>query len=73
VLDFFHPTPDDLFDLHYPVMHYPTKVTSLNLGKTPQYTGQLQGIKGQYLIFDDQTVFNVRTYEGFEVRLQIDK
>jgi len=54
-------------------MHYPTKVTSLNLEKTPQYTGQLQGIKGQYLIFDDQTVFNVRTYEGFEVRLQIDK
>jgi hypothetical protein len=73
VLEFFQPTPEDLFDLHYPVMHYPTKVTSLNLEKTPQYTGQLQGIKGQYLIFDDQTVFNVRTYEGFEVRLQIDK
>jgi hypothetical protein len=73
VLEFFHPTPEDLFDLHYPVMHYPTKVTSLNLEKTPQYTGQLQGIKGQYLLFDDQTVFNVRTYEGFEVRLQIDK
>ncbi|MDA0273289.1 MAG: DUF2797 domain-containing protein, partial [Proteobacteria bacterium] len=36
----------------YPVEQYPTKVVSLNLDKTPEISGTLQGIKGQYLIFD---------------------
>lgn len=71
VQEYFHPNPGDLYTLHYPVIQYPSKVTSLNLEKTPNYSGVLQGIKGQYLIFEDQTVFNVRTYEGFEVRLSI--
>ena len=72
VLEFFHPAPEDIYDLHYPVLQYPTKVTSLNLEKTPHYSGKLQGVKGQYLLFEDQTVFNVRTYEGFEVRIAIE-
>lgn len=47
------------------------KVKSLNLEKTPSYTGVLKGIKGQYLIFEDQTVFNVRNYEGYKVQLSV--
>ena len=31
----------------------------------------IKGIKGQYLIFDDTTVFNVRGSEGYYVRLSI--
>jgi hypothetical protein len=42
--------------MHYPVMHYPTKVKSLSLEKTPNFTGRLTGIKGQYLLFEDGTV-----------------
>lgn len=57
--------------LHFPVLQYPTKVRSLNLDKTPQYTGILKGIKGQYLLFDDSTVFNVRGSEGYYVSLEI--
>jgi len=53
------------------VIDYPKKVTSLNLDKTPNYTGVLKGIKGQYLLFEDGTVFNVRTYEGYEVQLHV--
>jgi hypothetical protein len=30
------------------------------------------GIKGQYLIFDDNTVWNVRSHEGFVVDINID-
>ncbi|NQY67645.1 MAG: DUF2797 domain-containing protein, partial [Flavobacteriales bacterium] len=47
--------------LDFPVLKYPEKVKSLNLAKTPTYSGKLCGIKGQYLIFEDDTVFNVRS------------
>lgn len=57
--------------LEFPVNKYPTKVKSLNLDKTPNYTGNLVGIKGQYLIFDDETVFNIRSNEGYYISLTI--
>lgn len=57
--------------LEFPVLHYPKKVKSLNLDKTPVYRGVLEGIKGQYLIFGDDTVFNVRGSEGYYVSLDI--
>ncbi|MRI02392.1 DUF2797 domain-containing protein [Kriegella sp. EG-1] len=58
-------------NLNFPVLQYPAKVKSLNLIKTPNYMGVLKGIKGQYLIFEDNTVFNVRGSEGYYVSLTI--
>ncbi len=57
--------------IEFPVLQYPEKVKSLNLTKTSSYEGMLKGIKGQYLIFEDQTVFNVRGHEGFYVGVDI--
>ncbi|MDX1760003.1 uncharacterized protein DUF2797 [Arenibacter algicola] len=57
--------------LEFPVLQYPKKVKSLNLDKTPIYSGVLKGIKGQYLIFEDSTVFNVRGSEGYVVSLEV--
>ncbi|WP_378181919.1 DUF2797 domain-containing protein [Aquimarina sp. SS2-1] len=57
--------------LNFPVLEYPNKLKSLNLEKTPEYSGILKGIKGQYLIFEDNTVFNVRNSEGYVVQLTI--
>ncbi len=57
--------------LNFPVLKYPDKLKSLNLEKTPEFSGVLKGIKGQYLIFEDNTVFNVRNNEGYVVRLTI--
>jgi hypothetical protein len=57
--------------IQFPVFKYPEKPKSLNLTKTPSYTGTLVGIKGQYLIFDDETVFNIRSNEGTIVSLSI--
>lgn len=54
---------------HYPVEKYPEKVTSFNFDKTPEVTGKLIGIKGQYLIFDTG-VLNVRSYAGYEITLE---
>ena len=58
-------------ELHFPVLHYPEKVKSLNLDKTPSFEGKLKGIKGQYLLFEDNTVFNVRGSEGYYVGITI--
>ncbi len=58
-------------EIDFPVNQYPTKIKSLNLDKTPAYQGKLKGIKGQYLIFEDGTVFNVRNWEGYVVEFNI--
>jgi hypothetical protein len=71
VQEYFHPEKEDLYDIHFPVLEYPKKVTSLNLDKTPNFSGKLRGIKGQYLMFEDGTVFNVRTYEGYVVKISL--
>ncbi len=57
--------------LEFPVLRYPEKVKSLNLEKTKSYSGTLKGIKGQYLIFEDDTVFNIRANEGLVISLDI--
>ncbi|HET8809625.1 MAG TPA: DUF2797 domain-containing protein [Flavobacteriaceae bacterium] len=58
-------------ELKFPVLQYPKSPKSLNLQKTPDFSGKLKGIKGQYLIFEGNTVFNVRNNEGFVVGLSI--
>lgn len=71
VKEFFTLDPSDIYELNYPVLSYPKKVSSLNLEKTPSFEGKLIGIKGQYLIFEDGTVFNVRSFEGFSVAINV--
>ncbi len=55
-------------DINFPVETYPLKVKSFNFDKTPEVSGVLQGIKGQYLIFDTG-VINIRKFSGYEVEL----
>ncbi len=58
-------------NLQFPVIRYPENPKTLNLVKYPFYEGILKGIKGQYLLFDDDTVFNVRGNEGFVVSITV--
>lgn len=55
-------------EINYPVLNYPEKVKSINFDKQPIVEGQLQGIKGQYLIFDIG-VINIRKFTSYEVEL----
>ncbi|MAX69563.1 MAG: hypothetical protein CMC76_00450 [Flavobacteriaceae bacterium] len=57
--------------IHFPVEKYPLKPKSLNLEKSKEYSGTLVGIKGQYLIFEDETVFNIRGNEGLVVAMNV--
>jgi hypothetical protein len=58
------------YSITYPVELYPKKVTSINLDKTNEIEGVLAGIKGQYLLFSDGRVLNIRTHTGYEVAIK---
>ena len=58
-------------NIKYPVTRYPVKPKSLNIVKENKFQGELCGIKGQYLIFSDDTVFNIRSNEGVVLDLDL--
>jgi hypothetical protein len=55
----------------YPVIKYPLKPASLKLDTSPIIEKKLTGIKGQYLLFDDDSVFNVRAHTGYRVKVEV--
>ena len=69
--EYFYLDKNDLYQMEYPVLQFPAKVKSLSLDKTPHFQGKLRGIKGQYLLFEDGTVFNVRGSEGYVVQILV--
>jgi len=71
VKPYFNSELDEHLILNYPVIENPKKVHGLNLDKTPNFKGKLIGIKGQYLIFHDGTVFNIRSFEGYVVAFNV--
>ncbi|WP_207884336.1 DUF2797 domain-containing protein [Pseudomonas sp. 30_B] len=58
----------DPIEISYPVEAYLAKITSFDLDKTPVVEGTLQGIKGQYLIFDTG-VINVRKFTAYQLAI----
>jgi hypothetical protein len=58
-------------NLEFPVHKYPNTPKSLNILKAQSYSGKLVGVKGQYLIFEDDTVFNIRANEGLVVNITL--
>ncbi|ASP46348.1 DUF2797 domain-containing protein [Cognaticolwellia beringensis] len=61
---------ESVVDLHFPVKEYLTKISSFNFDKTPEVSGVLLGIKGQYLIFETG-VINLRKFTSYHVNLQV--
>ncbi len=62
---------DEITLINYPVLKYPEKVVSLKLDKQPNVEKTLVGIKGQYLMFDDNNVINMRSHAGYKVSLEV--
>lgn len=63
---------DEVMEINYPVEKYPTKVKSVGFDKMPEVSGKLSGIKGQYLIFDDGRVLNIRKHGGYVITIDTD-
>jgi len=55
----------------YPHISFPEKVKSLDLLKINSIQARLIAIKGQYLLFDDNTVLNIRKHTGFNISITI--
>ena len=56
---------EKIIELKYPVIQNLDKIKSFNIEKFKSIDKKLIGIKGQYLIFDDNHVLNVRKYTGY--------
>jgi hypothetical protein len=61
---------DEIIVIKYPVLHYPEKVTSVNFEKNKTIEGKLSGIKGQYLIFSEGNVLNIRKHGGYLINIE---
>lgn len=58
-----------VMELNYPVSRYPEKIKSSGFDKEMLVSGVLSGIKGQYLIFEDNRVINMRKFGGYLITL----
>ena len=64
---------NNITHIKYPVSEYPEKIKSLKLEKSDEISAVLKGIKGLYLIFENNEVFNIRAHEGFVVDFSFEK
>ena len=67
----FFKTDSEVMKFNYQIDKSIDSVKSVSLKKSDDIEGKLIGIKGQYLIFDDSSVFNVRSNEGYVVDISI--
>ncbi|MFW6042887.1 MAG: DUF2797 domain-containing protein [Marinilabiliaceae bacterium] len=58
---------NDMLSIQYPVHAWPEIPAQINLDHEREVKGILKGIRGQYLIFDDQKVLNIRRFSGYAV------
>ncbi|MBN2893801.1 MAG: DUF2797 domain-containing protein [Bacteroidales bacterium] len=61
---------DNIWTIVFPHQKNPSKIVSLKLDNNPKIEGILTGIKGQYLILDNEKVFNVRSHSGYNVQFE---
>lgn len=66
----FYYTDNTITSINYPVNNYPQKIDSLSFDKTPVIEGVLTAIKGQYLIFDNCKVLNIRKFGGYNITFE---
>ncbi|MBE2246275.1 MAG: DUF2797 domain-containing protein [Candidatus Competibacteraceae bacterium] len=61
---------DEITNIQFPVSQYPDQIHALSLDKQDIIESTLLGIKAQYLIFNGGHVLNLRTYSGYNIRLE---
>jgi len=60
---------NEIWKLDFLIDQHPEEVKSVKLTNQEAFEGVLKGVKGQYLIFEDGSVMNIRSHEGFIVNL----
>jgi len=62
---------DNIIDINFPIIESPSKPESLKLKNGEEIKGVLKGIKGQYLMFEENKVLNVRAHEGYLIQISL--
>ena len=62
---------DKVVDINFPILESPSKPESMKLKNGNDVKGILKGIKGQYLIFEENKVLNVRAHEGYLIKISL--
>ena len=62
--------PKDVVHRIIPIQQIPQKPKSVNLLKNSVIQAVLRGIRGQYLLFEQDIVFNIRRHSGFHIEMQ---
>lgn len=62
---------DEVTRIEYPLLSVPEKVKSISFDKAQGIEGILTGIKGQYLIFDNCFVINIRKHGGYVISIDV--
>ena len=66
----FETEEEEITKINYPVLEFPEKVKSIGFDKFNEIEGRIMGIKGQYIIFDDNTVLNIRKHNGYLIEIK---
>ncbi|KAF0238362.1 MAG: hypothetical protein FD181_1173 [Prolixibacteraceae bacterium] len=61
---------NEVIEIDYPVLSFPKNIKSIGFDKTPKIKGILTGIKGQYLMFQDDSVLNIRKHNGYFLQIK---
>ena len=56
-------------DINFPIIDTPNKIKSFSFDKHETYEDTLIGIKGQYLLFKNDTVLNIRKHTGYDINI----
>lgn len=59
-----------IYNFIYPVINYPKKINIINLKINNFIKEKLIGIKGQYLIFTNNKVINIRNHIGYSINIK---
>ena len=62
---------DIITEIHFPILDSPLKPESMKLDNGKEISGILKGIKGQYLIFKENKVLNIRAHEGYIIKISV--
>ncbi len=61
---------NEITHLNYPIEKVPTTLKNIKLETENPMKKTLKGIKGQYLLFEDDTALNIRNHGGYEIEIQ---
>jgi hypothetical protein len=63
----FKSADEQVYTFNYPVLSYPDNPQTVSFDNMSGIEGALLGIKGQYLLLEDNRVFNIRRHSGYQV------